>query len=251
MSKTISIHSFRGGTGKSNTSANLSYLLAAAGKRVCVIDTDIQSPGIHVPFGLKEAPAHTLNDFLWGKAPIEKVAIDMSTHLGLPDGKSYLIPCSMNMAEITRILKDGYDVGILNKGFREIIKELDLDYLVIDTHPGLNEETLLSIAISDALFIIMRPDQQDFQGTSVTVEVARKLRVKNLYIIVNKVLSYYDPEQIKKKVESVYGCPVAGVLPLSEKMVELGSSALFVREHPDERWSTVLKGIANMILTEI
>ena len=59
--------------------------------------------------------------------------------------------------------------------------------LMIDTHPGLNEETLLSIAISDALVIILRPDQQDYQGTSVTVEVARKLDVPRLVLIVKKV----------------------------------------------------------------
>ena len=48
MPQIISIHSFRGGTGKSNTAANLAAMLAQAGKRVCVIDTDIQPPGIHV-----------------------------------------------------------------------------------------------------------------------------------------------------------------------------------------------------------
>ena len=52
MAKITSIHSFRGGTGKSNTTANLSYLLANSGQRVGVIDADIQSPGIHVLFGL-------------------------------------------------------------------------------------------------------------------------------------------------------------------------------------------------------
>ena len=54
MSKIISIHSFRGGTGKSNITANLAVTVARAGNRVGVIDTDIQSPGIHVLFGLKE-----------------------------------------------------------------------------------------------------------------------------------------------------------------------------------------------------
>jgi len=51
MSKIISIHSFRGGTGKSNTTANVSVLLASQGYKVGVVDTDIQSPGIHVLFG--------------------------------------------------------------------------------------------------------------------------------------------------------------------------------------------------------
>ena len=54
MSKIISVHSFRGGTGKSNTSANLAYLCALRGLKVGVVDTDIQSPGIHVLFGMDE-----------------------------------------------------------------------------------------------------------------------------------------------------------------------------------------------------
>jgi septum site-determining protein MinD len=54
MSKIISVHSYRGGTGKSNTTANLAALMAIGGLRVGIVDTDIQSPGIHVLFGLEE-----------------------------------------------------------------------------------------------------------------------------------------------------------------------------------------------------
>jgi len=54
VAKIISTHSFRGGTGKSNTTANLAVLVARAGWRVGIIDTDIQSPGVHVLFRVKE-----------------------------------------------------------------------------------------------------------------------------------------------------------------------------------------------------
>ena len=63
-----------------------------------------------------------------------------------------------------------------------------MDYLFIDTHPGLNEETLLSITISDVLVLILRPDQQDYQGTAVTIDVARKLEVPKLLLVVNKLV---------------------------------------------------------------
>jgi MinD-like ATPase involved in chromosome partitioning or flagellar assembly len=53
MPKVVSIHSYRGGTGKSNFSANLATTVALQGKRVGVVDTDIQSPGIHNLFGLE------------------------------------------------------------------------------------------------------------------------------------------------------------------------------------------------------
>ena len=73
MPKIISTHSFRGGTGKSNTTANLAVLAARAGHRVGVIDTDIQSPGIHVLFQLEHtAIDKSLNDYLWGRCRIEE-----------------------------------------------------------------------------------------------------------------------------------------------------------------------------------
>ena len=83
MSKIISIHSFRGGTGKSNTTANVAAVLAADGRRVGVIDTDIQSPGIHILFGLSgEEIGHSLNDFLWGRCEIGQAAHDVTANLG-------------------------------------------------------------------------------------------------------------------------------------------------------------------------
>lgn len=50
MATVISVHSFRGGTGKSNTTANLAAVYAQQGRRVAVIDTDIQSPGIELEY---------------------------------------------------------------------------------------------------------------------------------------------------------------------------------------------------------
>ncbi len=235
MSQIISIHSFRGGTGKSNTTANLSSLLAVQGKRVGVVDTDIQSPGIHVLFNLGEDEMrHSLNDYLWGKCGIEDTAHDVTDRLGPEaEGKIYLVPSSIKAGEIARILREGYDVGLLNDGFQDLLETMNLDVLMIDTHPGLNEETLLSIAISDALIIILRPDQQDYQGTSVTVEVARKLEVQRMVLLVNKVPSVFDPEDIKKQAEQTYNCEVAAVLPHSDEMMALASSDIFALRYPD------------------
>ena len=87
MSTIISVHSFRGGTGKSNTTANIATLLAAEGRRVGVIHTDIQSPGIHVLFGLdEEQMGHSLNDYLWGKCDIKQTAhgVDSSRPIFAP-----------------------------------------------------------------------------------------------------------------------------------------------------------------------
>lgn len=255
MTKIISTHSFRGGTGKSNTTANLAVLVARAGKRVGVIDTDIQSPGIHVIFQLSESRVeHALNDYLWGKCGIDEAAYDVTEaaigSAGPNDDRPriYLIPASANVGEIGRVLKEGYDVGRLNDGFRRVVDELRLDYLFIDTHPGVNEETLLSIAISDKLILVMRPDSQDFQGTAVTAELARRLDIPEMFIVVNKVPPGMDTVQLRARVESAYGADVVAMLPMNFEIVRVASSGIFVNRFPEHPMTLVLKQVAQRVM---
>jgi MinD-like ATPase involved in chromosome partitioning or flagellar assembly len=256
MAKFISIHSFRGGTGKSNLTANLAAVAALRGKRVGIVDTDIQSPGIHVLFGLDDqSMVHTLNQFLHGQCEIEQVAYavgEANQQLAglkmLAKASIWLVPSSINGDEISKILKEGYEVRTLNKGLSRIAKAFNLDYLFIDTHPGLNQETLLSIAISDVLVIVVRPDQQDLQGTSVTVDVARSLDVPHMFVALNKVPHKFDFAQVRQEVQKKFGVPVGAVLPLSEEMVELGSADLFSLLFPNHPWSLALRELADVVL---
>lgn len=252
MPKIVSIHSFRGGTGKSNSTANLAGIVARAGYRVGIIDTDIQSPGIHVLFGFDEQKMkYALNDYLWGRCAIEDTAYDVTSVLNKAIAKNsriYLIPSSIKARDITKILREGLDFNLLNQGFKNLLTTLNLDYLFIDTHPGLNEETLLSIAISDILVLILRPDRQDFQGTAVTVEVARKLEIPKMLLLINKALPALDFEALRQQVEKTYNALVAGILPLSEELIQLASSDLFCLRHPEHPFSQVMEKVAQMII---
>jgi MinD-like ATPase involved in chromosome partitioning or flagellar assembly len=250
MPKIISIHSYRGGTGKSNTTANLATLLAVEGMRVGVVDTDIQSPGINALFGLHESDMNkALNDYLWGLCSISEASYDVTDNLGADiKGKIFLIPSSLKAGEIARVLREGYDVGLLDAGFQELIKELELDALLIDTHPGLNEETLLSIAISDMVVLILRPDQQDYMGTSVTVEVARKLDVAQMVLAVNKIPDVFNFDDVKKRIEEAYKTEVAALLPHSDEMMILASEGIFALRHPDHPVTQTLKQLAKRIM---
>jgi MinD-like ATPase involved in chromosome partitioning or flagellar assembly len=252
MPKIVSIHSYRGGTGKSNSTANLAATIAKYGKRVAIVDTDIQSPGIHVLFGFNGDQIKTsLNDYLWGRRPISEVYYDVSSTLGeaaSAGGKIYLIPCSTRAEDIARVLREGYDIERLSEGLQTLVTELKLDYLLVDTHPGLNEETLLSITISDILVLILRPDMQDYQGTAVTVDVSRKLQVPNLLMLVNKVPTAFDLDELKAKIEKIYDVEVVGVLPHSDEMMVLASSGLFTVKYPNSPLTKVFDGVARRIM---
>lgn len=236
MPKVVSIHSYRGGTGKSNFCANLASTVAQQGYRVGVVDTDVPSPGVHNIFCLEPDQTQiTLNSYLWGEKPIEAAAYRMTEIIGLSDGELFLVPSSVKADDIAKILKEGYDVRLLNDGFRRLVKELQLDYLFIDTHPGLSKETFLSIAISHVVLLILRPDKQDYQGTAVTVDVARQLNVRNLMLTINKAHNKLIPDALRQKVEETYSLPVVGVFPLSEDVAQLASEGVFClrfAEHP-------------------
>jgi MinD-like ATPase involved in chromosome partitioning or flagellar assembly len=246
LAKIISIHSFRGGTGKSNITANVAFLLALEGRSVGVIDTDIQSPGIHVLFGLAGAEITTsLNDYLWHGRAITETALDVTPNLGMDiEGQLFLIPSSTRPGEIARVLREGYDAERLTRGLRDLVDGLRLDILMIDTHPGLNEETLLSLIISDVLVVIMRPDKQDYEGTGITMQVARQLEVPCSTIVVNKAPPALEPEAISIKVEQTYGCEVAAVLPHCDEMLTLASEAIFSVQYPDHSLTALFKQIA-------
>ncbi len=252
MGKLVVVHSFRGGTGKSNITANLAALLACQGNRVGIVDTDIQSPGIHALFNL--APEHfkfALNDYLWKRCRVEEAAYDVSDivlqHQPDAHGRLYLIPASMRTGEITRILQEGYDVGLLNNGFQQFMERLELDYLLIDTHPGVNEETLLSAAISDVLLLILRPDRQDYQGTAIMVELARQLDVPHMLMLINKAINQKDFAALEQRVASIYGVEVAGVIPLTEEIAVLGSTDLFCLLHPGHAMTKALLSVIGQI----
>ncbi len=258
MVRVISLHSFRGGTGKSNITANVAAAIAQAGYRVGVVDTDIQSPGIHAIFQLSEGRiTQTLNDYLWGRCRVQDATYDVTPpELQDSPGRIFLTPSSLNAADISRVLHEAYDVRQLKDGFRELITTFNLDYLFIDTHPGLNEETLLSIAISHILIVILRPDAQDYQGTSVTLEVARKLGAPHILLVFNKVLSESDnPAEVahvfknyRRQLRQTYQCEVGTILPLSRQLIRLASSGLFIFQSPDHLFVQGIREVGDKII---
>jgi MinD-like ATPase involved in chromosome partitioning or flagellar assembly len=251
MSRIVSIHSYRGGTGKSNISANLAYLAARSGKRVAVLDSDLQAPGVHLLFGFDtDRMPHTLSDFFFNRCGLEEAAYNLKglAELENIDGSIFLVPSRMSVDAIMQVVSEGYDVGKLGDQLNKLVDELKLDLLLIDTHPGFNEETLLTIAISDTLVIVLRPDKQDYHGTAVLVEVAGRMAVPHVHMLANKVVGQVDRQDIVQKIKQGYGYDVIGILPFAEEMARLGSDGVFAARYPTHPLSKELQAIAQRIM---
>jgi septum site-determining protein MinD len=78
MVKMISIHSSRGGTGKSLIASNIGVLLASEGRNVALLDFDFRAPSLLTIFQAKNTVKNWLNNYLDGKARIEDVMMDLT-----------------------------------------------------------------------------------------------------------------------------------------------------------------------------
>jgi len=246
----ISIHSYRGGTGKSNITANLGVVLAGRGLNVGLVDMDIQSPGIPALFGFDSSSfTHCLNDYLWSRCAIDEAVHDLASRLERPvPGRLKLLPSSIHPGDIARIIHDGYDVDQLNRGLEGFAETSALDVVILDTHPGLGEETLLSLALSDRLLVLLRPDRQDYQGTSVTMKVAAQLSVPRISVCINKAPSILPEDSLRRKMEDAYGYPVDGIFPHCDEMMFLGSDGPFVQRHPEHPFTRKMERLAEKIM---
>lgn len=167
MARTVVVHSHRGGTGKSSVLANLALLIAAGGRRVGVVDTDIQSPTLDLLFRL--GPGPSLADYLLGRCEIEAAA----QQAGAPG--LYVVPARTGTAALREIMTSGYDVGLLPEGFDRLAGHFALDVLLLDTHAGLNNESVTAMASADVLMIMARADRIDLSGVEETIALAGRL----------------------------------------------------------------------------
>ena len=87
-----------------------------------------------------------------------------------------------------------------------------------------------------------------FPGTAVALEFARKLGVRRLLLVINKVLLSLDAESLRQQVQKTCNATVASVLPLSEEMVRMRSEGLFTQVQSDHLYSKGVRNVADRLL---
>jgi septum site-determining protein MinD len=239
----IAVHSFKGGTGKSTIAANLAVSLALEGRRVGVLDLDLAGPGLHVLFEMKPNEIkHTLNDYLIGTSPADSIAVDLTENLGLKRGRLVFVPASFKAEDIVKVLSKGYEIGMFRDAIDVISRLHSLDYMIIDTHPGIEKSTLVSMGICDMNIIISRMDSQDIFGTGVMLEVTRVLE-KPQILIANMIPPGVDKEKVKARLETLFNTKVVTAIPFYTEILRALSSAVFVLKNPDHDFSATLRPV--------
>ena len=211
------------------------------GHRVAVMDMDLEGPGLHVIFGLDpyELP-FTLNDVLVNGAQPEQAALRMNDRLHVERGEIYFSPASVKVEDILKSLRSCFELDSFSNAINTLAEKFSLDYLLVDTHPGLEDDTLLAMGVCDNLLVVSRLDQQDMFGTGVLAEVARTLE-KPTHLVLNMIplaLNSSEVSKIASKIGANFKIQVLGWLPFSEDIVSSLSKSVFILTNPRHSMTT-------------
>ena len=250
MANLITFNSFRRGAGKSSLLSNLAALLVKDGLRVLMLDTDYQAPSLHYFFGLSEDEIpFTLNDYLAGKCSLEQVTHDLTSSLKVnTTGHLMLAPAITKTSDILAMLRNPYDFTRFEEALNQLVANYQADVALIDTTAGLNEETLVSIALANTLVVLLRPSQPDYQGTAVTIEVAQNLNVPRIFLALNDSPPSLDLASAQAELEKTYQREVLGIIPHSDDLLSLASARLFASSFPHHPLIQTFETMKNRLL---
>ena len=204
MGRTLAVVNQKGGVGKSTTAVNLSAYLAAAGRRVLLVDVDPQgnaTTGVGVS---KRELGGCMYDVLVGARHMESILRPTS----LPGLE--VAPATIELAGAEVEL-----VGALSREFRlrralEPIRDR-YDYIVVDSPPSLGLLTLNGMAAADGVLVPIQCEFYALEGLSQlmrTIEMVREHLNPELGIE-GVLLTMYDPrtnlsQQVAEDVRSFF-----------------------------------------------
>src|SRR5499427_571697 len=235
MTKVIAVHSFKGGTGKTTLTANLAATMAR-NHRVGVMDLDLSGPGLHVLFGVKKSEIKaTLTDIFLGDAQASDVVVDLSQRYNLKKGGLFFCPASNKVEDMLRLLKSGLEVEIFQDTIQRVGEQYKLDYIIVDTHPGVENDTVLAMGCCDALVLVSRVDQQDLFGTAVMVLLAETFE-KPTFLTLNMVppgVRIKDAVKVGRELATLFKSQFLQAFEFQIDVINNLSRSVFVIDNPD------------------
>jgi len=252
MGKIIAVHSYKGGTGKTSLSVNLAATYARKGKKVCLMDLDFRAPSLHAIFK-KQNLDYWLNDYLNGICEIDKVLVDVTNDHG--NGGKLLVALANPSTEAIRDMtaKDRKwemkALGRLLSLRSSILNDLGLDYLILDTSPGLQYSSINAIVTADVVLVVTSLDASDINGSQRMTSELYDLFEKKTGILINKVIADYlsseaEQKKFNKYIKSLHSLPVLATIPCFCEVLRAAGDFIFTEERPEHPFTETLEELA-------
>nr|VFJ63527.1 MAG: chromosome partitioning protein [Candidatus Kentron sp. FW]VFJ69279.1 MAG: chromosome partitioning protein [Candidatus Kentron sp. FW] len=227
MAKIIAVANQKGGVGKTTTSVNLGASLAAAKRRVLLIDLDPQGNAT-MGSGIDK---NNLSASSYDVLMSEKTLTD--SLVSVEHSKYMLLPSN---ADLT-----GAEIGLLDEFARELRLQHaldpvrgDYDYVIIDCPPTLSMLTINALVAADVVMIPIQCEYYALEGLSALLGTVEKIRrilnpklqvdglLRTMYDARNNLSNQVSAQLIKHFGDKVYGT----VIPRNVRLAEAPSHGL-------------------------
>ena len=255
MGRIIALHSYKGGTGKTLLSINLAATYTKQGKDICLLDLDFRAPSLHAVFRANNSE-YWLNDYLNGACEIKRILLDFS-HSRAGNGR-FLVGLADPTTQAIREMSakdrkwEMRALGRLLSLKNSLINDMHLDYLILDTSPGLQYSSINAIVSADAVLVVTSTDTSDVKGTQRMIQELYELFDKKTGIVMNKVpLEILSSEKEKrtfsKHFNNLHNLPIVDAIPCFCDVLRAGGTYIFAEEKPEHPFTKALEKIAQKI----
>ncbi|GGO87272.1 hypothetical protein GCM10011584_11480 [Nocardioides phosphati] len=201
----ITVFAPKGGVGKTTTSVNLALALADGGSRkVCLVDLDLAFGDVAITMQL--FPTHTIEEAIGSE---DSVDASLAESLLTRHEESLMVLAAPNLPDA----RDRVTARLVSRMLRTLRQQFD--YVVVDTAPNFDEQTLQALDETDECVIIATLDVPTLKNVKVALETLDLLNIAqgHRHLVLNRADEAVGLDN--DKVEQILGLPVTTPIPSS------------------------------------
>lgn len=272
----VTFYSFKGGVGRTMSLVNVAAELAKQGKRVLMVDFDLEAPGLSdfelIP-NVTKTPGlvEFITDYIkHGSVPDVSEYIYKSTKYEETEDRLWVMPAGCQNGDYQSLFssinwqdlyqnESGY---LLMEDLRaQWDKYLHPDYVFIDSRTGYTDIAgICTRQLPDAVCLLFTPNKQNLTGlTKITAEIKAQnelpgLRKPKLHFVASNIPSLEDDENVLKKALGNFSRQLEYIKPSAiihhYNSFALINEAVFTIQYPKNPLSNEYKVLADEITRE-
>jgi flagellar biosynthesis protein FlhG len=189
--RVIAVTGGKGGVGKTSVAVNLATGLAAAGRRVVLLDGDLGLANVDVLLGL--SPRYTLAHVLSGERTLDEILVSA------PQGFK-IVPAASGAADLASMAGAGH-LGLV-QAFSSLATRLDV--LIVDTAAGIAPGVLQFSQAAQHVLVVVTDEPASLTDAYALIKVlSRDHGVSRFRVVSNMSRSAGEGETLFKKLEKV------------------------------------------------
>ncbi len=191
---TVTFYSFKGGVGRTMALVNVAVSLARSGRRVLMVDFDLEAPGIEtypalVPPSGQKGMVEFVHDYLGsGKSPNAKEYIfEAKTGFDMNGGKLFVMPAGnrddtygkrLNDISWERLYSQDNGYLLFEDLKKQWKKKFKADYVLVDSRTGHTDVAgICTRQLPDVVVAMFLPNEQNLRGM---VQLRKEVERENL-----------------------------------------------------------------------